>query len=187
MVDADEVSRALELHARATCLWPAEAVHSALDRLAAEVTERLETHVPVLLCLMNGGVYPTGQLMDRLRFPLELDYVHATRYRGDTEGGAIEWRARPRIPLAERSVLLVDDILDEGYTLAAVQDYCHTQGAREVSTLVLVEKQHDRCIPEARRDFVGLPVPDRYVYGAGMDYHGLFRNQAAVYALPDER
>jgi len=81
-------------------------------------------------------------------------------------------------------VLIVDDILDEGVTLRAVADYCRDAGAREVRVAVLVQKLHDRNQVGVRPDFKGLDVPDRYVFGCGMDYREYFRNLTAIYALP---
>lgn len=161
-------------------------VQQALDEMARRITAVLAGHDPVLLAVMTGGMVPAVWLSSRLSFPHQLDYLHATRYEGGTRGGELRWRARPGIDLTGRSVLIVDDILDEGLTLRAVADYCRDAGAREVHTAVLVRKLHDRTLPGIEPDFRGLDVPDRYVFGCGMDYHEYFRNLTAIYALPIE-
>ena len=116
---------------------------------------------------------------------LEFDYLHATRYRGATSGGELVWKHRPATPLQGRRVLLVDDILDEGHTLAAMRDWCLEQGAADVRIAALAVKMHDRCVPGLCADYVGVEVPDRYVFGYGMDYHEQGRNLPAIYALKD--
>ncbi len=175
----DEVERVL---AEADRLYSREEVLAAIDRLAAEITQRLGTSDPVVLCVMNGALIPAGYLLTRLRFPLQVDYLHATRYRGATRGGELHWRVRPELDLAGRSVLVVDDILDEGLTLAAILQHCRAQGAAEVLSCVLVRKHHDRG-NGVEADFVGLEVGDRYVFGFGMDYKGYLRNADGIYAV----
>lgn len=172
--------------ARSELLHDARAVDAAYDRMATAIAARLADREPVVIGLMLGGLIPTAALATRLRFPLTLDYLHATRYRGATRGHDLHWIVRPAAALAGRSVLLVDDILDEGVTLAAVIEACERQGAREVLSAVLVRKRHDRALPGLRADFVGLEVPDRYVFGCGMDWHERFRNLPELRALAPE-
>lgn len=176
----------LEVLARSELLHGATAVAAAYDRMAAAISARLADREPVVIGLMLGGLIPTAALATRLRFPLTLDYLHATRYRGATRGAELHWVVRPAAALAGRSVLLVDDILDEGVTLAAVVEACERQGAREVLSAVLVRKRHDRAVAARSADFVGLEVPDRYVFGCGMDWHERFRNLPELRALARE-
>lgn len=170
----------------------AELIHSrkdiehALDRLAEALNCDLAGKKPIVLVVMTGGMVPAGQLITRLEFDLELDYIHATRYRGDTKGRDIQWLAQPRLSLRDRSVLLVDDILDEGHTLVAAIRYCQEQGAGSVTTVVLVEKVHDRCHPDLVVDYIGLQVPDKYVFGYGMDYRERLRQLPDIYAIDTE-
>lgn len=159
-------------------------VEAALDALAADITARLADKMPVVYSIMNGGLVVAGQLLTRLNFPLEQGYMHATRYRGETSAQAdLQWQAPPSVPMDGRTVLIIDDIFDEGYTLEAVVEACKAQGASEVLTAVLVDKQHDRKAPGMTVDFVGLEVEDRYVFGYGMDYRGYWRNAPGIYAV----
>ena len=87
----------------ARCVFTARDVARALDRMAAELTVRLKDANPVVLAVMLGGVFAALELSRRFRFPHELDYVHATRYRGRVRGGALEWRVRPSPALAGRT------------------------------------------------------------------------------------
>lgn len=161
------------------------AVSAALDAMAAELTAACAGIQPVMLGVMTGAMVPLGGLLPRLDFALELDYIHATRYHGSTTGRDLLWLARPQTPLKSRHVVVVDDILDEGTTLAGILQECRDQGAASVSTAVLADKAHDRRIPGLAAEFVGLSVPDRYVFGAGMDYRGYLRNVAGIYAIPE--
>ncbi len=158
-------------------------VAAAFDRMAAEIRGVLKDSNPVVLCVMLGGLIPTARLLVRFDFPLELDYLHATRYRGDTRGRDLHWRARPATDLNGRDVLVIDDILDEGITLAAVLGYCRQQGASSVRSAVLVDKRHGRKKALEHADFTGLEVDDRYVFGCGMDYKDCFRNLRSIHAV----
>jgi len=168
--------------AEADLLHSAAAVERALERMAEEITAELADAEPVVLCVMIGGLVTAGRLLPKLRFPLEVDYIHATRYRGNTRGAGLQWLARPQIDLSGRTVLLVDDILDEGWTLAAIIDDCYGAGAERVQSAMLLEKQHDRKA-DVEADYVGLQVADRYVFGCGMDYKGYLRNADGIYAV----
>ena len=141
---------------------------------------------PVYLTVMHGGLPFAAQLAMELGargLDLEFDYLHATRYRGETTGGELVWKHRPVTPLRGRRVLLVDDILDEGHTMAAITRWCREQGATDVRIAALAVKQHDRCVPGLTADYVGVEVPDRYVFGYGMDFHEQGRNLPGIYAL----
>jgi len=170
----------------AELLHDAAAVRQALDHMAAAITAELADTHPVVLCVLTGGIIPTGHLLTRLTFPLEIDYLHATRYRGATQGEHVQWVCRPGTDLQGRSVLVVDDILDEGHTLADILAFCRDAGATQTYSAVLVEKQHARRADAVTADYVGLGVEDRYVFGFGMDYKGHFRNLDGIYAVRDE-
>ena len=137
------------------------------------------------LLVMNGAFIPAAQLLSRLSFPLQVGYLHATRYRGSTTGSGLAWLHRPATPMRGRRVLLADDILDEGHTLAEVRRWCIEQGATDVRIAALTVKDHDRCVAGLQADYVGLHLPDRYVFGFGMDYHEQGRNLPGIYALKD--
>ena len=124
-----------------------------------------------------------SQLALRIKTDLEFDYLHATRYRGKTSGAGLTWLRHPQVPMAGRRVLLVDDILDEGHTLKAVVEACLAEGAAEVKVAVLTRKDHARCVEGVCADYIGIDVPDRYVFGYGMDYYEQGRNLPGIYAL----
>jgi hypoxanthine phosphoribosyltransferase len=178
------VKEANKLLAEADLLVAESEVSKAIGRLAGEISAQLKESNPVLLCVMNGGLIFTGQLLTRLVFPLEVDYVHATRYGHETTGTRLHWTVRPQLDLKSRVVLLLDDILDEGVTLAAIADYCRQQGAERVMMAVLVEKLHLRKVtPGMRADFSGIEVGDRFLFGYGLDYKGYWRNAPGIYAV----
>lgn len=164
-------------------IYSQEQVEQALDRLAIEITGRLSGEDPIVLSVLNGALIPTGYLLTRLHFPLRQDYVHATRYRGSTSGADLEWIGKPSTSLEDQTVLIIDDILDEGITLAAIVEACRQAGAKAVYSAVLVEKLHNRSVGY-KADFIGLTVEDRYVFGYGMDYKGYLRNVPAIMAVP---
>ncbi len=159
-------------------------VVAAIARIADEMTAELKDSNPVLICCMNGGLVFAGQLLTRLVFPLQVDYVHATRYGHEINGVALDWKVRPQVDLRGRTVVLLDDILDEGVTLAAIAEYCTQQGAAKVMMAALVEKLHLRKVtPGMTADFTGIEVGDRFLFGYGLDYKGYWRNAPGIYAL----
>jgi len=166
----------------ADLLVPAEAAALAVRRVAGEIALRLADANPLVLAVMGGAVVFTGQLLPLLAFPLDFDYLHVTRYGDVTTGGQLEWIVKPRSAVAGRVVLVVDDILDEGVTLAEVTRSLMQQGAREVLNAVFADKDLGRAKPIAA-DFVGVRLPNRYVFGYGMDVKGAWRNLPAVYAV----
>lgn len=172
----------LQLLEQSDLIHSAESVESAITRLSFEITHALENAVPIVICVMGGGVVFAGQLLTQLKFPLELDYVHASRYHNETVGSTLNWKSLPKLDLAGRTVLLLDDILDEGITLKAIHEKCLELGASKVLSAVLVEKKLDHAKPISA-EFVGLEVPNRYVFGYGMDVYGWWRNLPAIYAL----
>lgn len=175
------------VYSRATCLYTKAQVETALDKMAEEISAKLAVSNPIFLCVVVGGIVTLGNLLPRLDFPLEVDYIHATRYRSGTKGGALEWRAVPSRPLKDRTVVIVDDFLDQGLTLQATVDYCKKQGAKEVLVAVLLEKDIQRK-PNAIQhgDFVGLKVDDVYIFGYGLDYQEYLRNVPGIYSVAAE-
>ena len=176
-----DLQKAKAMLASAEVIHDEAAVQKALGEVATAISARLADKYPLVLCVMTGGVVFCGQLMTRLQFPLDFDYLHATRYGPETQGGKISWRAAPWTSVKGRSVLVVDDILDEGLTLAAVRESLLRLGATEVLTAVFSDKENGKNKP-LKADFVGLSLPDRFVFGFGMDAGGAWRNLPAIYA-----
>lgn len=160
----------------------ADEVQAAIQRLATDIEARFASAYPLLLVVMGGAVMFAGQLLPRLRFPLDVDYIHATRYGDATQGGGITWRVAPDERVRDRHVLVLDDILDAGETMAAIRNQLLNQGAASFSCAVLVEKRLQHAKP-LRPDFVGLAIPDRFVFGCGMDAKGFWRNLPEIRAL----
>ncbi|MCC4114064.1 hypoxanthine-guanine phosphoribosyltransferase [Aromatoleum toluclasticum] len=180
-VDLDEIVRVRE---EADCLADGATVNAALDRMAAEITARMADKNPLVYVVMNGGMILAGQILPRLPFPLELAYLHATRYGHALKGADLDWRMRPTQDLRGRAVLVLDDILDEGHTLHLILEYLKGEGAAEVRSAVLTHKVHERkAYPGMRADFTGLDVADRFLFGCGMDYKGYWRNAPGIYAV----
>jgi hypoxanthine phosphoribosyltransferase len=175
---------AIRVMAGAECLYDRPTVETACDQMAEHINRDMLGSDALVLCIMNGGLVASGLLLPRLDFPLRVDYMHATRYRERTSGDELHWKVEPSNDLAGKDVLVIDDILDEGYTLAAIIRFCEAQGAASVRAAVLVKKQHDRGVSPPV-DYIGLTVPDRYVFGFGMDYKGYWRNAPGIFAVAD--
>ena len=174
-----------EALASADLLFSREQLDIEIVRMGREIDRTLAGERPVFLTVMHGALVFAGQLALSIRTDLEFDYAHATRYRGQTSGSDLHWLRRPEVPLQGRTVLLVDDILDEGHTLKAVRDACLEMGAKRVLLAVLCTKLHGRRAHGIEADFNGVDLPDRYVFGYGMDYNEHARNLPGIYALKD--
>lgn len=159
-------------------------VARALNRVAGEISAQLADAYPLVLAVANGALVFAGELLPRLAFALEFEVIRVSRYRDRTTGGELNWLLAPQAPLQGRSVLVLDDILDEGMTLHAIREHVLRAGAQAFHSAVLVDKQLGRQKP-MQADFVGLHVPDRYVFGCGMDVKGYWRNLPAIYALKE--
>lgn len=168
--------------AEADLVCPAAEIQAAIERLAGEIRAALADSYPLVLAVMNGAVVFAGQLLPKLDFPLECDYIHATRYGAALGGGELEWIAAPRTAVAGRTLLVLDDILDAGVTLAAIKARLLEMGATRCLLAVLTEKDTGQVKPVAA-DFVGVRLPNRFLFGCGMDAGGAWRNLPAIYAV----
>jgi hypoxanthine phosphoribosyltransferase len=171
----------------AECLYTKTDIDNALDQMGVEITKKLQDTNPLVICVMIGAMIPTAHLLTRLTFPLEVDYIHATRYRGTIRGGDLHWLVEPRQSLKNRTVLIVDDIMDGGLTLMAIMDYCKNNGAKDVYSAVMVNKKRQReAGVTVEPDFSGLHTDDRYLFGFGLDYEEYLRNIPGIYAVAPE-
>ena len=164
-------------------LFDENEIDRAIALIALDIRNDYAGARPVYLTLMHGGMLFASKLSLQVGIDLEFDYLHATRYRGALTGSGLAWLHRPSTPLEGRRVLIADDILDEGHTLKAVRNWCEDQGALDVRIAVLCVKNHDRRVEGIDAEYIALEVPDRYVYGYGMDYYEQGRNLPGIYAL----
>lgn len=180
-LERSEIASIME---RAHLLIGKEELDAAIAKVGEQLTQDLADEQPLMLCVMNGGLIFMGNLLLHCHFPLQYDYLRATRYRGEQAGGQLSWLVKPSISLKGRTVVIVDDILDEGVTLEAICEYCEQQGAKKVLTVVLVDKLKERPANGVQKaDYAALEVEDYFILGYGMDYQEYFRNLPGIYAL----
>ena len=182
---SDACAHAQQVLADSDCLHDEAAVQAGYDRLAQEIHADYADTNPLFLCVMIGGLVPTAELIRRFDFPFELDYLHATRYRGETTGGGLVWKVSPSSMLGGRHVLVIDDILDEGHTLKAILSALQEQQPAALRTAVLCHKRHDRRVEGVHAEYIGLDVEDRYVFGCGMDYRNYHRQLGSIRAVAE--
>lgn len=175
-------AEALRIFAESDLIFDAAQVAAAVQRVADALNESYASRHPLVLSVMGGAVVFTGQLLPKLNFPLDFDFIAASRYGDETTGRELKWRVAPRSNIRDRDVILVDDILDEGITLAAIGDLIREQGAASVVTAVFADKSIAKPKPIAA-DYVGLSLPNRFVFGFGMDVSGAWRNLQEIRAL----
>jgi len=160
-------------------------VEAAIERMAVAINAHYGDQPIILVAVMTGAIMPTAWLATRLKMPLQMDFIHATRYAGQTEGGELDFRVPPRLNLENHDVLIVDDIYDVGLTLQLIERYCVSRGARSVNSAVLVQKIHDRKTTGKLPAFIGMEVDDRYVFGCGMDVYEYWRQLHEIRALEE--
>lgn len=178
------IQRARDILQQAELLYTSEQVQAAVHRVAQQINAVLADKYPLVLSVMGGAIVFSGQLLPLLEFPLDFDYVHVSRYGNVRHGGPVHWKVAPCENVRDRVVLLLDDILDEGHTLAALRQRVMDLGASSFYSAVLADKLHGREKP-IKADFVGLTLPDRFVFGYGMDVEGLWRNLPAIYSVKE--
>jgi hypoxanthine phosphoribosyltransferase len=179
VLSADE---AWKIYREAELVCPAGEIQSAVTRLSQDITAELGDRHPLVLSVMGGAVVFAGHLLTMLEFPLDFDYIHVSRYGNKTQGGKLDWKVLPKEHVAGRVVLVLDDILDEGHTLAAIRDKVMAMGAAAFYSAVFADKDIGREKP-IQANFAGIRLPNRYVFGFGMDVHGAWRNLPAIYAV----
>lgn len=170
--------------ADAEMLFSADEVHAALVQVAKEINATLADQHPLVLSVMGGAVIFTGQLLPMLDFPLDFDYLHVSRYGNEKQGGELHWKVAPRENVKSKVVLVLDDILDEGHTLHAIKQRVMELGATKFYCAVFADKANGKEKP-IQADFVGMQLPNRFVFGFGMDIHGAWRNLPAIYAVKE--
>jgi hypoxanthine phosphoribosyltransferase len=185
---SDIPSEIRDVFAKATCLHTKFDIECALEHMATSISYSVSHKNPVFICVMIGGMVTMGNLLTHLDFPLEVDYIDARRYDSGLVGKDIQFRVQPTTTLKDRTVVIVDDILDGGVTLAHCIDYCKSKGAREILTAVLVDKVRESREKNGveKADFVALKVPNDYVFGYGLDYKEYLRNAPGIYKVAPE-
>lgn len=158
-------------------------VFRAIDQMAEAINQHYQDKDIIMVVVMVGGMMPAAWLLKRLKMPVRIDFIHATRYQGQTEGGELEFRVPTRLNLQNQHVLIVDDIYDVGLTLNLIEDYCATRGAASVESAVLVQKNHDRETTDSKPRFIGMEVEDKYVFGCGMDAFEHWRHLDEIRAI----
>jgi len=161
----------------------ADRVRTAINEMADAINGHYQDRPIIMVVVMVGGMMPAAWLLSRLNMPVRIDFIHATRYQGQTEGGELEFRVPTRLNLQNQEVLIVDDIYDVGLTLDLIEHYCETRGARTVDSAVLVQKLHDRETTRSKPRFIGMGVEDKYVFGCGMDAFEHWRHLDEIRAL----
>ncbi|MBR1375854.1 MAG: hypoxanthine-guanine phosphoribosyltransferase [Cardiobacteriaceae bacterium] len=183
ILDNKELEKVL---AKSECLINSAEINAIYDRLAAQLNLVYAELNPIVIVVMSGGLIPAGQLLSRFSFFHRMDYLHASRYRNNVGGAQLNWKVRPTSDVTNEHILLIDDIFDEGITLKTIYEELEKLNPKTLKTCTLINKIHGHKVKNFTVDFVGTEVPDRYIYGCGMDYHGYLRHLPGIYAMKEE-
>lgn len=167
-------------------LYTAEELHKKITSIASAITNEINHEIPIFLTVMNGGLFFAAKLMEQIKKPFIADYIHASRYGDATFGsGHISWYRQPKAEdIQGRTVYIVDDILDEGHTLAEIKRVLIHLGAKEVKIAVLIDKDIGKDKPIAA-DYFGYHSPNKFLFGFGMDIYGLYRQFSDIYTYEE--
>lgn len=179
----EHYQEALAARQSAELICSAATLDTAIADIAQQITKDYRDKNPLLVCVLTGGLHFTALLSRYLDFPWELDYLNASRYGDQTTGNELEWFTYPKTSLVGRHVILLDDIFDEGITLETLHDYAINAAASSVTSAVMTSKNHSRKPVNYRPNYSGIDLPNRYVFGCGLDYKGYWRGLPDIYAL----
>jgi hypoxanthine phosphoribosyltransferase len=158
-----------------------------LDELAAEISEDYRDRELTVIAILNGSIIFMADLLRRIPLPLKLDCLSVASYHGGTvTSGEIVFRQIVLPNVQGRHILILDDILDSGVTLAAICDKLTAEQPRSVRVCVLLRKVKDRLRP-VDADYVGFNIGDEFVVGYGLDYMERYRNLPCIGVLRKDR
>lgn len=159
------------------------AIKSRLKVLGAEISKAYGSEELTVIAVVNGAIFFTADLLRHLRTPVRLDCIRVSSYRNSTRPvGPPRILDSLQLDIEQRHVLLIDDILDTGRTLAVVVSEIQKRKPASVHTCVLLDKKVRREVP-LEADFVGFPIPDQFVVGYGLDFAERYRNLPCIGVL----
>lgn len=175
-------NQALDILNKSQILYTADELSDKIKSIAHKIEAEIDGEIPLFLTVMNGGMFFAAELMKYIKKPFTADYIHASRYGDTTFGsGHISWYRQPNIEdVKNKIVYVLDDILDEGHTLAEIVRLLNHLGAKQCKLVVLVDKDLGIEKPIAA-DYTGCKAPNKYLFGCGMDIYGLYRQFDDIY------
>ena len=167
-------------------LFDGPAIHKRLEEMAAQITaDYLERELTVI-AILTGSLMFMSDLLRRIPLPLKLDCLSAGSYHGKTQpSGEVSFNQCSVHDVADRDVLILDDILDTGHTLAVVREKLETAKPRSVRVCVLLSKRKQR-VYNVDPDYIGFEIDDEFVVGYGLDYMERYRNLPYIGVLREE-
>jgi hypoxanthine phosphoribosyltransferase len=166
-------------------LFDGPAIHKRLDEMAAQITADYSDRELTVIAILTGSLMFMSDLLRRIPLPLKLDCLSVVSYHGKTQtsGDVVFKLAVPDV--GGRDVLILDDILDTGYTLAAVRKKLETAKPRSIRICVLLSKRK-RGARNVDADYIGFEIDDEFVVGYGLDFMERYRNLPYVGVLRKE-
>ena len=167
-------------------LFDEATIHRRLDELAARISEDYRDRDLTVVAILNGSVILMADLLRRIPLPLKLDCLSVASYHGGTKSvGELVFRQVSLPEVAGRHILILDDILDSGVTLATIREKLETAAPLSVRICVLLEKKRTRT-RAVEPDYVGFQIADEFVVGYGLDYMERYRNLPCIGVLRKE-
>jgi len=164
-------------------LFDEATIHGRLDELAAQISQDYRDRELTVIAVLNGSVILMADLLRRIPLPLKLDCLSVASYHGGAKtSGELVFRQVALPDVAGRHVLILDDILDSGVTLATIREKLETASPKSVSICVLLEKTKHR-LRSVEADYVGFQIADEFVVGYGLDYMEQYRNLPCIGVL----
>jgi hypoxanthine phosphoribosyltransferase len=162
------------------------AIQKRLDEMAAQITTDYREREVTVLAILTGSLMFMSDLLRRVPLPLKLDCLSLVSYHGKAQSsGQVIFKDVNLPDVTDRDVLILDDILDTGHTLAAISEKLRTTKPRSVRVCVLLSKRKQRA-RNVDADYVGFEIEDEFVVGYGLDFMGRYRNLPYIGVLRKE-
>ncbi len=159
-----------------TILYSQDDINQRLNQLANTITEKYRDQFPVIVSVMTGAMVFATDMIKRMNFKLNVDYVDVSSYEnGDQSTGQVKLVQDLSHSIKGRPVIIMEDIIDTGYTLQYLTNLLADRDAKSIEICALLDKPARRQV-NVEADYIGFTVPDEFIVGYGLDYDGLYRN-----------
>ena len=167
-------------------LFDEQAIHRRLDQIAAQISNDYRDRELTVIAVLNGSLVFMADLMRRIQLPLRLDCLSVASYHDKAQtSGEVIFKQIALPDVQDRHILILDDILDSGHTLAAIREKLETAGPRSIKVCVLLSKKKTRA-RAVDADYLGFEIEDEFVVGYGLDYDERYRNLPSIGVLRRE-
>ncbi len=154
-----------------------EQLNKRIAEIGAEITERFKGESVYLVCILKGSIFFTTELAKRIELPMNMDFMTVSSYGAETKSsGIINIKKDLERSIEGENVIIVEDIIDSGYTLSHLCKLFRTRNPKTLTITTLLDKPERRVVDDVKVDYTGFVIPDKFVVGFGLDFDQRYRN-----------